>query len=139
MSSGIVETWVRRKTLSICLIEMGGQQSEKKRWLRCFEGVDMVIFVAAMSEYDQTLKEDPAVNCLQESLNCFESVCNNTCLWGTAMMLFLNKEDVLEQKLKHIPLKVCFSHYNGSQDKIEATTFLAKEFDKRNKNSKNYF
>ena len=133
MPSGIVETWVRRETRSICLIEVGGQQLQRKRWLRCFEGVDMVIFVVAMSEYDQALKEDPTVNCLQESLNCFESICNNECLQDTAMTLFLNKEDVLEEKLKHTPLKVCFRHYNGAQDKIEATTFLAKEFSKCNK------
>ena len=90
----------------------------------------MVIFVTAISEYDQALKEDPTVNRLHESLKLFKSICNNKWFQNTAMMLFLNKEDVFGEKLKYSPMKSCFSHYTGSQDKIEATTFLANEFSK---------
>ena len=117
----------------MCLIDVGGQRSERKKWLHCFDSVDMVIFVVAMSAYDQTLKEEPAVNCMQESLNLFESTCNNKWFQNTAMTLFLNKKDVFEEKLKYSPLKACFKHYNGSHDKIVASAFLAKEFCKRNK------
>ena len=41
---------------------MGGQRNERKKWIHCFEGVDAVIFVAAISEYDQKLFEDSTKN-----------------------------------------------------------------------------
>lgn len=37
---------------------MGGQRSERKKWIHCFEDVTAIIFCVAMSEYDQVLIED---------------------------------------------------------------------------------
>lgn len=37
---------------------MGGQRSERKKWIHCFEDVTAIIFCVAMSEYDQVLHED---------------------------------------------------------------------------------
>jgi len=39
--------------IRVNLIDVGGQRSERKKWLHCFESVDAVLFVVAMSEYDQ--------------------------------------------------------------------------------------
>jgi hypothetical protein len=39
--------------IRVNLIDVGGQRSERKKWLHCFESVDAVLFVAAISEYDQ--------------------------------------------------------------------------------------
>ncbi len=39
----------------INMIDVGGQRSERKRWIRCFNGVQAVIFVASLSEYDQVI------------------------------------------------------------------------------------
>lgn len=40
------------------MIDVGGQRSERRKWIRCFDDVGLVIFLVAMSEFDQTLKED---------------------------------------------------------------------------------
>ena len=40
-------------------ITYAGQRSERRKWIHCFEGVTAIIFCVAMSEYDQTLREDP--------------------------------------------------------------------------------
>lgn len=37
---------------------MGGQRSERKKWIHCFEGVTAIIFCASMSDYDLVLAED---------------------------------------------------------------------------------
>jgi hypothetical protein len=37
---------------------VGGQRSERKKWIHCFEDVTAIIFCVAMSEYDQVLHED---------------------------------------------------------------------------------
>lgn len=39
------------------MVDVGGQRSERKKWIHCFENVTSVIFLAALSEYDQVLFE----------------------------------------------------------------------------------
>lgn len=36
---------------------MGGQKSERRKWIHCFENVTSLIFLASLSEYDQVLEE----------------------------------------------------------------------------------
>ncbi len=55
---------------------MGGQRNERRKWIHCFDDVTAVIFVAAISEYDQVLYEDPTQNRLMEALNLFDEICN---------------------------------------------------------------
>lgn len=40
------------------MVDVGGQRSERRKWIRCFDNVELVIFLVAMSEFDQTLYED---------------------------------------------------------------------------------
>lgn len=40
---------------------MGGQRSERKKWIHCFEGVTCIIFCGALSAYDMVLVEDDEV------------------------------------------------------------------------------
>jgi hypothetical protein len=61
-TSGIVtERYVIDKT-PFEMYDVGGQRNERKKWIHCFEGVTAVIFVAALSEYDQKLFEDDSQN-----------------------------------------------------------------------------
>lgn len=46
------------------MFDVGGQRSERKKWIHCFEGVTAIIFIVAMSEYDLTLAEDQEMVCL---------------------------------------------------------------------------
>ena len=39
------------------MVDVGGQRSERKKWLNCFENVTSLIFLVALSEYDQVLYE----------------------------------------------------------------------------------
>lgn len=45
------------------MIDVGGQRSERRKWIHCFENVDCLIFVAALSGYDQCLVEDHNAVC----------------------------------------------------------------------------
>ena len=61
-TSGIV---TERYSIDGTIFEMydvGGQRNERKKWIHCFENVTAVIFVAAISEYDQKLFEDSSTN-----------------------------------------------------------------------------
>lgn len=43
------------------MFDVGGQRSERKKWIHCFEGVTCIIFCAALSAYDMVLVEDEEV------------------------------------------------------------------------------
>jgi len=45
------------------LFDVGGQRSERKKWIHCFEDVTAIIFCVGMSEYDQVLHEDETTVC----------------------------------------------------------------------------
>jgi len=81
------------------MYDVGGQRSERRKWIDCFDHVDAVIFVAALSEYDQTLAEAKRTNRMVEALDLFRSVCNNRAFANTSIMLFLNKKDIFAEKI----------------------------------------
>lgn len=39
------------------MVDVGGQRSERRKWIHCFENVTSIMFLAALSEYDQVLVE----------------------------------------------------------------------------------
>ncbi|CAE1294546.1 GNAO [Acanthosepion pharaonis] len=61
-TTGIVEVHFSFKNLNFKLFDVGGQRSERKKWIHCFEDVTAIIFCVAMSEYDQVLHEDETTN-----------------------------------------------------------------------------
>ena len=40
------------------MFDVGGQRSERKKWIHCFENVTCLLFLVAISGYDQCLVED---------------------------------------------------------------------------------
>ena len=65
------------------LFDVGGQRSERKKWIHCFEDVTAIIFCVAMSEYDQVLHEDETtvrdfaknLNTIQYNTSCTSMKC----------------------------------------------------------------
>jgi guanine nucleotide-binding protein subunit alpha len=45
-------------TLKYRMFDVGGQRSERKKWIHVFDNVQVVLFLAAISGYDQALVED---------------------------------------------------------------------------------
>ena len=107
---------------------MGGQRSERKKWLHCFESVSAVLFLVAISEYDQMLAEDCKVNRMKESLKLFASVCNVKWFSKASMLLFLNKRDVFDEKIQYSPITSCFDSYTGPHDKNMVAAFISQQF-----------
>jgi len=134
-TTGIVEVHFSFKNLNFKLFDVGGQRSERKKWIHCFEDVTAIIFCVAMSEYDQVLHEDETTNRMQESLKLFDSICNNKWFGDTSIILFLNKKDLFEDKIKRSPLTICFQEYTGSMDYGEASAYIQAQFEAKNKST----
>jgi len=79
------------------MYDVGGQRSERKKWIYCFERVSVVFFVAAISSYDQVLIEDNSTNSLHEALNLFKEICGSKWFSSTSIILFLNKKDIFRE------------------------------------------
>ena len=56
------------------MFDVGGQRSERKKWIHCFESVTSIIFCTALSEYDQVLLEENSQVCINHAylILCFK-------------------------------------------------------------------
>lgn len=132
-TTGIVETHFTFKNLHFRLFDVGGQRSERKKWIHCFEDVTAIIFCVALSGYDQVLHEDETTNRMHESLKLFDSICNNKWFTDTSIILFLNKKDIFEEKIKKSPLTICFPEYTGPNAFTEAVAYIQAQYESKNK------
>lgn len=57
-TTGITETIFDLGSLTYRMFDVGGQRSERKKWIHCFENVNCLLFLVAISGYDQCLVED---------------------------------------------------------------------------------
>lgn len=115
------------------MFDVGGQRSERKKWIHCFEAVTSIIYCVALSEYDQVLLEETGQNRMQESLVLFESVINSRWFVRSSVILFLNKIDVFKAKLPKIPLERFFPEYTGGPDINKAAKYILWRFTQTNR------
>ena len=130
-TTGIVETSFRKDNITYQLCDVGGQRSERRKWLHCFDDVMAVLFVAALSGYDMTLTEDGTTNRMEESLNLFQAICVNKFFDQSSIILFLNKLDLFTEKINNTNhhLRLYFPHYNGPDHDVSAAKeFIMKKF-----------
>jgi len=131
-TTGIIETEFEVGDIRFKMVDVGGQRSERKKWIHCFEDVTAVIFCVAMSEFDLKLFEDDETNRMHESLRLFKEMCNLPYFRKTAMILFLNKKDLYEEKIKRVSLTVCFPEYTGLHDAENTTKYIQAQFEAQN-------
>jgi G-protein alpha subunit len=52
------------------MVDVGGQKSERRKWIHCFQDVTSILFLVSLSGYDQCLVEDKdAVRAILDRLN----------------------------------------------------------------------
>jgi len=127
-TTGITETTFRVGDLTYRMFDVGGQRSERKKWIHCFENVTSIVFLVAISEYDQVLVEDETVNRMQEALTLFDSICNSRWFVQTSIILFLNKVDLFKIKLPKSPVGKYFPEYTGPDEFEPASQFMVTKF-----------
>mmetsp|Transcript_20393 Transcript_20393/g.29289 ORF Transcript_20393/g.29289 Transcript_20393/m.29289 type:complete len:363 (-) Transcript_20393:204-1292(-) len=141
-TTGIREERLKIDDQIFQFFDVGGQRNERRKWIHCFEGVHGVMFVAALSEYDQTLFEENSVNRMTEALDLFEQTVNESAFVHSAMILFLNKSDLYEEKIKHVPISSIpdFSDYSGTPcNRDEGIAYFVGKFMERNSTHQEVF
>ncbi|OTF78064.1 GTP-binding protein alpha subunit, gna-like protein [Euroglyphus maynei] len=97
----VLEYSVQYKGVSFHFIDVGGQRKQRKKWLQCFDNMlTSILFIVSSIEYDQYLVEDSTINRLDETLAVFELIIHSDYFHHASIILFLNKTDLLAEKLK---------------------------------------
>ena len=134
-TSGIKEERLQIDNRMYCFFDVGGQRNERRKWINCFDGVNGVIFVAALSEFDQQLWEENDVNRMIEALDLFERTIHEEAFRRAAIFLFLNKTDLFREKIKHVNIAdvPAFKDYSGKPyDYDDGYNYFVNQFLKRN-------
>ena len=119
---GLIEHKFEANKVIFHITDVGGQRSQRRKWKYCFEDVRAIIFLVAISEYDQVLMEDGQSNRLKESYKVLKEILSD--FRDQPVILFLNKTDILHEKIKSSHLDEYFPEFKGPRCDAEA----AKEF-----------
>lgn len=115
------------------LVDVGGQIPERAKWAKLLkEGVTALIFFVGLDEYNMLSGEDKTRTKMQVSMDVFQDVMSSENITNTCCLLFLNKIDLLENKVndkKHFrDFKKTFDDYKGPQEPGAVSKFLEKKF-----------
>ncbi|OSC96768.1 G-protein alpha subunit [Trametes coccinea BRFM310] len=102
------------------LYDVGGARGQRHAWVPYFDDATAIIFLAPISAFDQYLEEDPRTNRIDDSLQLFTAICSNKLLANAALVLMLNKTDLLREKLQAgIKVRRFISSYGDRPNEYE--------------------
>ncbi|XP_075062565.1 guanine nucleotide-binding protein subunit alpha-11 [Mixophyes fleayi] len=128
-TTGIIEYPFDLENIIFRMVDVGGQRSERRKWIHCFENVTSIMFLVALSEYDQVLVESDNENRMEESKALFRTIITYPWFQNSSVILFLNKKDLLEDKIMYSHLVDYFPEFDGPQrDATTAREFILKMF-----------
>ncbi|XP_056873880.1 guanine nucleotide-binding protein G(q) subunit alpha-like [Takifugu flavidus] len=136
-TTGIIEYPFHLENVVIRMVDVGGQRSERRKWIHCFQNVTSIMFLVALSEYDQVLVESDYENRMEESMALFQTIITYQWFKRTSVILFLNKIDLLKEKVMYSHLGDYFPDFDGPrQDADAAKSFILDAFSSLNPNEK---
>ncbi|KAJ8879864.1 hypothetical protein PR048_020481 [Dryococelus australis] len=114
-TKGISEFVIFINNIPFQFVDVGGQRSQRQKWFQCFDSVTSILFLVSSSEFDQVLLEDRRTNRLEESRNIFDTIVNNRVFQNVSIILFLNKTDLLAEKVnsKETDVRLYFPEFSG--------------------------
>ncbi|KAJ6605466.1 heterotrimeric G-protein alpha subunit, GPA2-like protein [Mycena vulgaris] len=110
---GITETTFSLRDHEMLMVDVGGQKSERRKWIHCFQDVTSILFLVSLSGYDQCLVEDRDANQMQDAMTIWDSICHSQWFKQTSIILFLNKNDLFEKKIKTSDIRSFFPDFEG--------------------------
>lgn len=133
------------------IVDAGGQRTQRRKWIYCFENVTTILFIVALSEFDHggCLTPDsggfwrgqtesgaarqavPVGRGLEESKQLFKSIVTGRWFWQTSVILFLNKYDIFREKIEFGTNRLSdyYPDYRGSdRDPMAGAQFILDQF-----------
>ena len=133
--TGIIDYSFHIKGHPFRIFDVSGQRNQRRKWIHCFEDVNAVLFIAALSDYcesytDCSLKYrgiEIERNKLAATVSLFKKIKSSRWFKYSAIILLLNKNDLFEQKICLVPLKEYFPRYKGVEGDADAARFFIDE------------
>eukprot|EP01083_Nonionella_stella_P087338 242941_1 len=127
-TTGILENEFRDPPILWNVVDVGGQRSERKKWIRLFDGIQGLLFLVNLAGYNSVLYEDESKNRMIEAIELFEKTMSTPTFFDIPVFLFLNKMDVFEEFLEMQNITSCFKDYQGPPDKYHTTEYIKSRF-----------
>mmetsp|Transcript_6511 Transcript_6511/g.10026 ORF Transcript_6511/g.10026 Transcript_6511/m.10026 type:complete len:426 (+) Transcript_6511:42-1319(+) len=142
-TTGIVKTQFDHKVaekpnvVTYEVVDVGGQRSERKKWLHCFDNVSAVLFVSNLAGYSKKLFEDQKMNRMKESLTLFEEIMDKQVFQNIPVYLIFNKKDLFERQIQKGDITTYFEDYKGeTKDMRSVLNFFKEKFEKSSQDKK---
>lgn len=136
-TTGISEITFNTEGVEITIVDVGGQRSERRKWLHCFDDVTSVIYLAALDEYNMKLEEDHETNRLDESLRLFGEMTDSQFFKPASWILFLNKSDIFKDKIEKFPLSNYFDDCKAT-NYDQSLEYIKKKYEAQFKGTRLY-
>jgi len=131
-TTGLKEIHFAYSGFTFNVVDVGGQKSERRKWVRereegdhfflisfqihCFQDVTALLYVASLADYDLMMEEDNLTNRYADSVDMFEKVVNNKFFEAVNIVLFLNKKDIFKEKIKQKPMNATIKEFPKDLD-----------------------
>lgn len=125
------------------IIDVGGERAEREKWINFLQSrITCVIFLGAIDEYNTNFIEceesEREKNKLLEAIELFGTIQDYSWLEHTTFILFLNKIDIFEEKIKIYNIIDHFSEFPGfPRDAENGKRFIRRLFLEQNSNKGN--
>ena len=128
-TTNILEVEMDIRNVPFRFVDVGGQRTQRQKWHQCFSDVTAILFIASCADYDEFLREDLKTNRLDEACKVFETLINYKYLKNVEFILFLNKYDLLKEKINKINIKDYRPDFRGDSNSLaDVENYLVKKF-----------
>ncbi|KAF2269549.1 hypothetical protein CC78DRAFT_453342, partial [Lojkania enalia] len=128
---GVAQKEPERRGNKYRVTDVGGAQSQRKKWIYVFPGVSKLLYTVPLSCYNEI--SDRLNRDSTEALTLFDTLCVSQWFSTTKIALCFTKLDVFERKIQsgRYPIPDCIQNprYDGAPDDVEAVkSFLTERF-----------
>ena len=121
-TTGVAFTNFNHRNAQFSMIDVGGQKTERRKWIHFFDDVKAIFFVVDISNFAD----------LEESLEVFTGICATKSLMSASVILFFNKTDIFREKKNLQELVNYFPEFiETSCNHKEAGKFIQRKFEER--------
>jgi len=119
------------------LFDVGGQKPERRKWdvIANTHKPTALLFFTSLIDWDIPIVNEEGRSRMDESLEVWIEVLNREEFENATIILFLNKNDLFEDKIERVNLSDTFSEYSGD-DYQSASDFIKNLFISKAINSK---
>uniref|UniRef100_A0A096LWI3 G protein subunit alpha 12 n=2 Tax=Poecilia TaxID=8080 RepID=A0A096LWI3_POEFO len=135
IDSEIDESDFLDKRIPFSLIKTNGDRGRKNNWFSCSDMQQPLLQKVKSSREIRVLMEDRRTNRLVESMNIFETIVNNKLFLNVSIILFLNKTDLLVEKIRTVDIRKNFPEFRGDPRLLDnVQEFLVQSFSRKRRN-----